>query len=91
MDPARELEIRLTDFANKIKDFQPEMIDYIQSLYSGDHGKGKLCFGAKLVIRLKNEEQNHVSVYPLGDIKCKKDKGEIFKESILDTLKPGIN
>ena len=48
MCPASELELRLTDFANAQADFHPNMIAYIQSIYSGDHGKGKLRFGAKL-------------------------------------------
>ena len=65
----------LSDFANKDKDFHPSKIAYIQSINSGDHGKGKLRFGAKLVVGLKDGSKS-AAVYPLGgDAKCKKDNG----------------
>jgi len=53
MDPASEMELRLTAFANLVVDFDPEMIESITSIYTGDHDKGKLHFGSKLVIRTK--------------------------------------
>ena len=78
MDPSSELELRLSDYANTAEDFHPDQIDFIHSIYSGDHGKGKLRFGAKLVIGLKEGNEKAVSVYPLADVKCKKDTGEVL-------------
>ena len=91
MDPAAELELRLTDFANRDDDFDPTQIEYVHSIYSGDHGKGKLRFCSKLVIGLKDSETKATVVYPLGDVKCRKDKSVIFKNTIKDSLAEGIN
>ena len=91
MDAVSELELRLTDFANETEGFSPEMIDYIQSIYSGDHGKSKLRFVSKLVIALKNVKKKAVSVYALADVKCKNDTGEVFKITVKDSLAKGIN
>ena len=90
MDAAEELEIRCTDFANSTDDFCPSMIEYIQSIYTGDHGLGKFRMGAKLVLGLKGEDKA-VVVYPLADVKCKKDTGEVFKETVHKNLAAGIN
>ena len=78
MNPVSELEIRLTDFANAKEGFHPDQIDYIYSIYSGDHGIGKLRFVLKLVVgHLPNKaggnEEKAVTVYPLADVKCKKE------------------
>ena len=81
MDAAEEVELRLTDYANTDKDFHPEDIDFVQSIYTGDHGKGKLRFGAKLVIGLNGNKTKAVAVYPLADVKCKKDTGGAFKRN----------
>ena len=48
-------------------------------------------FGAKLVIGLKGNKTKAVAVYPLADVKCKKDTGEVFKETIHKNLAAGIN
>ena len=79
MDPTAELELRLTDFANKEDNFHPNQIEFVHSLYSGDHGKGKLRFCSKLVIGLKEKETIETAVYPLGDVKCRKDNAIIFE------------
>ena len=50
IDPASGLEFWISDFANTVTDFNPDMIELVASIYTGDHGKGKLCFGAKLVL-----------------------------------------
>ena len=91
MDAVSELELRLTDFANETDGFSPEMIDYIQSVYSDDHGKSKLRFVSKLVVTSKNVKKKAVSVYALVDAKCKKDTGEIFKITVKDSLAERIN
>ena len=90
MDAAEELELRCTDFANIGDDFCPQDIEYIHSIYTGDHGKGKFRMGAKLVIGLKGKKKA-VAVYPLADVKCKKDTGEVFKETVHENLAAGIN
>ena len=92
MDPAAELELRLDDFSNESPDFHPDKIDFIQSIYTGDHGIGRFRFGAKLVIALKDRNQGKfVLVYPLADVKCKKDTGEVLKETVHKNLAEGIN
>jgi len=90
MDAAEEVELRLTDYANTNKDFRPEDIDFVQSIYTGDHGKGKLRFGAKLVIGLNGNKTKAVALYLLAYVKCKKDTGEVFKEKIHKNLAAGI-
>ena len=82
MDAVEEVELRLTNYANTDKDLHPEDIDSIQSIYTGDHGKGKLRFGAKLVIGLNGNKSKAVAVYPLDDVKCKEDTSEMFKEVV---------
>ena len=93
MDPVRELEICLTDFANQCTNFNPTNIKTIASIYTGDHGKGKLRFGAKLVVRtdVNGSTSSYSTIYPLADVKCKKDTGEIFKRTVKDNLSIGIN
>ena len=50
MDPKMELELRLSDFANTMHNFDPAKIETISLIYTGDHGLSKLRFGSKLVI-----------------------------------------
>ena len=90
MDAAEELTLRCTDFANTTDEFCPGDIEYIQSIYTGDHGKGKFRMGAKLVIGLKGEDKA-VTVYLLADVKCKKDTGKVLKETVHKNLATGIN
>ena len=96
IDPTAELELRLTDFAKSRKDFlHPDQTEYIYSIYSGDHGKGKLRFGLKLVLSLvrkeSDKEERAMPVYPLADDKCKKDTDEIFKSTVKVNLSKGVN
>ncbi|KAL7533094.1 hypothetical protein ACHAWF_006364 [Thalassiosira exigua] len=91
MDPVKELELRLTNFANEIPGFDPANIEYIHSLYSGDHGKEKLRFGSKLVVQMTGEKNRYTRVYPLGDAKCKKDNGDVFSNTLKPDLAAGIN
>ena len=67
----------------------------LQSIYTGDHGKEKLRFGSKLVVRYdepaSDKPSKWTSVYPLADAKCKKDNGDIFKNTIKNELAKGIN
>ena len=91
MDASEVVKLWLTKYANNDKDFRPKDIDSIQSIYTGNHGKGKLRFGAKLVIGLNGNKTKAVAVYPLADVKCKKDTGEVFKETIHKNLAAGIN
>ena len=97
MNPVSELELRLTDFANAREGFHPDQIDHIYSIYSGDHGIGKLHFVSTLVVGLLPNkagcnEEKAMSVYPLfADVKCRKDTGAIFKATIKDDLAEGIN
>lgn len=97
MDAVDELELRLTDIANSTDDFHPSKLSNICSIYTGDHGKGKLRFGSKLVAWLKqavmdkDKWEKLVRIYPLADVKCRKDNGEIFKGTIKDNLATAIN
>ena len=69
------------------------MIKSVTSIYTGDHGKGKLCFGSKLVVRTKQGDtrKKWSVIYPLADVKCKKDNGDIFKNTVKKNLAEGIN
>ncbi|KAL7539781.1 hypothetical protein ACHAXR_011204 [Thalassiosira sp. AJA248-18] len=97
MDPVHELELRLQDFANEHNSFHPSQIGDISSIYTGDHGLGKLRFGTKLVVTFYStqnptEKTNKwTTIYPLADVKCKKDNGEIFRETVMKNLSSGIN
>ena len=98
MDPRAELERNLTDFANNYENFDPSYVTNIQSLYAGDHGKGKHRFACKNVVHLivpdgKNstKRDKHTVIYPLADIKASKDTCEVFKGTIHENLKSGIN
>jgi len=87
--------LRLTDIANSTEDFHPRKLSNICSIYTGDHGKGKLRFGSKLVAWLKQAAKDTmeklVTIYPPADVKCKKDNGKIFKGTIKKNLAEGIN
>lgn len=76
-----------------MEQFDPSSIVTTASIYTGDQGKGKLRFGSKLVIRTKpaNDIKSYPTIYPLADIKCKKDNGAIFKLTVKDNLAKGIN
>ena len=90
MDPADEFISKLVGLLNGKADFDPKNIECIQMAFGGDHGKGKFRFVAKLIITMKSKE-NLIAIYPLGDIKCKKDNGVVLKNSILANLRNGIH
>ena len=56
MDAAEEVKLQLIDYANTDKDFHPEDTDFVQSIYTEGHGKGKLRFGARVVIGLNGNK-----------------------------------
>ena len=98
MDPRAEMERNLTDFANNYKNFDLSYIAAIQALYAGDHGKGKHRFACKNVLHLlvpdgrggKKRDKNTL-IYLLANIKTSKDTCEVFKGTIHENLKVGIN
>ena len=83
IDPAAELELRLTDFANTTEWFPPRPNSTnLFSIYTGDHGKGKLCFVAKLCWEWEQGKEGNDSVSSIADVKCKKGfRREIQEES----------
>jgi len=93
MDAVSELELRLTDFANYVPNFHPSMIETVSSIYTGDHGKGTFQFETKLVVRTREEDglKKWPVVYPLADVKCKKDAGKIFKATVHKNLAAGVD
>ena len=93
MYAANELELRLTDFANHVPNLHPSIIETVSSIYTGDHGKGKFRFGTKLVVGTRDEDEltKWSVVYPLADVKCKKDIGKIFKATMHKSLAAGVN
>ncbi len=86
----QELEIRLSTFANQMPGFDAKDVDYISTTYSGNHGKGKLCFVSKLVLQMKDGKQQK-SIYTLAYVNCKKDTWDIFKGTVQSDLSEGIN
>ena len=92
--PDEELARRAKDFANQTPNFQPSVIEAVNASYAGDHGKFKHRFGSKTIFRWrdeKNEKRKSVVIYPLADISCRKDTGEVFKGTVQKKLAAGIN
>jgi hypothetical protein len=77
--------------ANSIPNFDPSRLEYVTSIYSGDHGKKKLRMASKLLIKMEDEKEERSAIYPLADVDCKKDNGKVFKNTIHKSLQQDIN
>ena len=51
LDPAKQIEMRLTRMANEVEYFEQNKIKTIQDINTGDHGQKKQRWGSKLVVR----------------------------------------
>ena len=89
LDPTVELVNQVERMVNAIANFDPKLIKYLQSVYSGDHGQQKFRFASKLL--LMYEGILHSQVYALSDVACKKDNGEVLKNTIMKPLSEGVN
>ncbi len=69
MNAMDELNSKLGDLMNRIKDFDPLKIDNIHTTYGSDHGKGKFRFVSKILVRLVKGTKFKL-IYPLADILC---------------------
>jgi hypothetical protein len=67
------------------------MIEYIHSVYGGDHGRGKFRFPTKLVIKCKGSNEPFPRTYLFAEIDCKKDNGEIIKSTIPPEIQSGTD
>ena len=89
-DALDELKRKVSGYINSVKGFKVEDIEFISTVYGGDHGKGKFRFVSKLIIDMKGGKSHEV-IYQLGEIDCKKDSGEVLKNTIGDNIINGIN
>ncbi len=90
MNAMDELNSKLGDLMNRIKDFDPLKIDYIHTTYGSDHGKGKFRFVSKILVRLVKGTKFKL-IYPLADILCCNDSGKMLTNTITLNLRNGIN
>ena len=58
--------------------------------HGGDHGKGKFRLTTKIIVKT-NSGENISIIYPLADVKCKKDNGAVIKSTILPKIVSGVN
>ena len=91
MDPASEFISQLECMVNTIPSFHPNNIKNIVSAFSGDHGQKKFRAASKLLLEMMGLENVFESIYPLADLACKKDSGEVLKSTIMPNLVPGVN
>jgi hypothetical protein len=56
-DALHELVSKLEAYANSQIDFNPGNIEYLYSVYGGDHGVGNFRFVLKLVAKMKNDNK----------------------------------
>ena len=79
MDALNELVSQLEAYANSEKDFYWSNIENWHSVYGGDHGVSKFCFGSKLITTMKDNIKNYAVIYPLTDGDGKKASSECLK------------
>ena len=72
------------------KALHPEDIEFINVINGGNHGKFKFRFTVKLIVKMKNGEQHEV-IYPIGDVKCKKDNRAVLQGTLLPEITDGVN
>ena len=89
-DALDELKRKVSGYINSVKGFKVEDIEFISTVCGSDHGKGKFRFVSKLIIDMKGGKSQEV-IYQLGEIDCKKDSGEVLKNTIGDKIINGIN
>ena len=65
-NPVDEFSFHVCHLINGF-DLNPDDIEFINNVYGGDHGKGKFCFTAKIIIKMKNDSYCK-RVYPVGDV-----------------------
>jgi hypothetical protein len=91
IDAFDELKMKIESYINSIDNFHPSMIEYIHSVYGGDHGQGKFRFPSKLIIKCKGSNEPFTRTYLLAEIDCKKDNGEIIKSTIAPEIQSGTD
>ena len=91
MDPAAEFISQLECMINTVPSFQPDNIKHIVFAFSGDHGQKKFRAASKLCLEMTGLEKVFESIFPVADLVCNKDSGEILKSTIMPNLIPGVN
>ena len=87
-DPVDEF-LRNLSYVINGNNLNPSEIEFVQVVNGADHGKLKFRFTAKLIVKAcgKYYEQ----IYPIGDVKCSKDTGELLRETLLPKISDGVN
>ena len=89
-DALGELKRKVKGYINSLDGFKVEDIDFIFSVYGGDHGCGKFRFVTKLIIDMKDGSSKEY-IYQLAEIDCKKDSSEVLMNTIGENIINGIN
>ncbi|KAL7548721.1 hypothetical protein ACHAWF_011993 [Thalassiosira exigua] len=87
-DPVDEFERNLTKMMNA-NSIHPDRIEFVHVVNGGDHGKNKFRFTVKVIV--KADGKYHHIIYPLADIKCKKDHADVIKNTILPKISDRVN
>jgi hypothetical protein len=88
-DPVYEFIQTLEGLINGYS-LSPLEIDYIHTVFGGDHGKNKFRFASKVILCMKNGE-SYSQVIGLADVACRKDHAIILDNTCMPSLMEGIN
>ena len=88
-NPVHEFSGHVSHLINGFS-LDPNNIEFINNVYGGDHGKGKFRFTAKIIIKMKDNSYCE-RVYPVGDVKCRKDNRIVLSNTIFSHVCERVN